>query len=68
MYAVVKTGGKQYTVDEGDLIHPSAVVSPHAQVHPTARIGALCVVERGARIGADTVLASRVTVGELPTM
>ena len=51
-------------VDEGDLIHPSAVVSPHAQVHSTARIGALCVVERGARIGANTVLASRVTVGE----
>ena len=51
-------------VDDGELIHPSAVISPQAQVHPTARIGALCVVERGARIGAHTVLASRVTVGE----
>jgi len=33
-------------------------------VHPAASIGPLCVVERGARIGADTVLKSRVTVGE----
>ncbi|OIN91449.1 MAG: UDP-3-O-(3-hydroxymyristoyl)glucosamine N-acyltransferase [Comamonadaceae bacterium CG1_02_60_18] len=45
-------------------IHPSAVIDPGAQVHPNARVGALCVVEAGACIGADTVLASRVTVGE----
>ncbi|QHJ01385.1 UDP-3-O-(3-hydroxymyristoyl)glucosamine N-acyltransferase [Xylophilus rhododendri] len=45
-------------------IHPSAVVDPSALVHPTASIGPLCVVERGASIGVDTVLASRVTVGE----
>ncbi|MGQ0709882.1 MAG: UDP-3-O-(3-hydroxymyristoyl)glucosamine N-acyltransferase [Rhodoferax sp.] len=50
--------------DGGPRIHPSAVVDPQAQVHPSARIGALCVVERGAVIGADTVLRSRVTVGE----
>ena len=46
-------------------VHVSAVVHPTAQVHPTACIGPLCVVERGASIGADTVLKSRVTVGEL---
>lgn len=45
-------------------IHPSAVVHADAQVHPTAYVGPLCVVERGARIGADTVLKSRVNVGE----
>ena len=49
---------------EADLIHPSAVIHPEAQVDATARIGALCVVERGARIGAGTVLKSRVTVSE----
>lgn len=45
-------------------IHPSAVVDSQAVVHPTATVGPLCVVERGARIGADTVLKSRVTLGE----
>lgn len=50
--------------DVAPAIHPSAVVSPDAQVHPQAQIGPLCVVERGARIGAQTVLRSRVTVGE----
>jgi UDP-3-O-[3-hydroxymyristoyl] glucosamine N-acyltransferase len=45
-------------------LHASAVVSPSAQIHPSAYIGPLCVVEDGARIGADSVLKSRVTVGE----
>ena len=45
-------------------IHASAVVDPSAVVHPTATIGPLCVVERGAQVGADTILKSRVTVGE----
>jgi UDP-3-O-[3-hydroxymyristoyl] glucosamine N-acyltransferase len=45
-------------------VHPSAVVSPLAQIAPSAHIGALCVIEAGAQIGADTVLKSRVTVGE----
>ena len=48
----------------GPAIHPSAVIDPSAQIDPSARIGPLCVVERGAQIGADTVLKSRVTVGE----
>ena len=46
------------------LIHPSAVIDPHATVHPTARVGALCVIEAGVVIGSDTELKSRVTVGE----
>ena len=45
-------------------IHPSAVVDEAAMVDPTAVVGALCGVERGAQIGANTVLKSRVTVGE----
>ena len=45
-------------------IHASAVIHPTATVHASARIGPLCVVEAGARIGADTVLKSRITVGE----
>lgn len=46
------------------LIHASAVIHPTAIVHPSARLGPLCVIEAGARIGADTVLKSRVTLGE----
>jgi UDP-3-O-[3-hydroxymyristoyl] glucosamine N-acyltransferase len=49
---------------QGGFIHPSAVIDPQAQVHPTARVGALCVIERGAVVGADSLLYSRVTVGE----
>lgn len=45
-------------------VHPSAVVDPSAHIDPTATIGPLCVIERGAVVGADTVLKSRVTVGE----
>ncbi|WP_027478710.1 UDP-3-O-(3-hydroxymyristoyl)glucosamine N-acyltransferase [Curvibacter gracilis] len=56
---------KQVTRPAGTTrVHPSAVIDPEAEVHPSARIGALCVIERGARIGADTLLYSRVTVGE----
>jgi UDP-3-O-[3-hydroxymyristoyl] glucosamine N-acyltransferase len=40
------------------------VVDAQAVVHPSAFVGPLCVVERGARIGANTVLKSRVSVGE----
>ena len=55
---------RQRPVPTGPAIHPSAVIDPSAQIDPSARIGPLCVVERGAHIGADTVLKSRVTVGE----
>ena len=55
---------RQRAAVAGPAIHPSAVIDPSAQIDPSARIGPLCVVERGARIGADTVLKSRVTLGE----
>lgn len=45
-------------------IHPSAVVDESAVVDRTAVVGPLCVVERGAQIGANSVLKSRVTIGE----
>lgn len=45
-------------------IHPTAVIEPSAVIHPSARIGPLCVIEQGAKIGAETILRSRVTVGE----
>lgn len=55
---------RAHATGESHGIHPSAVVDPDAFVDPTAFIGPLCVVERGAHIGANTVLKSRVNVGE----
>jgi len=55
---------RKHAFPRAQRIHPSAVIDPDACVHETAVIGPLCVVERGARIGADTVLQSRVTLGE----
>ena len=55
---------KHHSYKSGPRIHPSAVIDPEAFVHPQAQVGPLCVVERGAHIGADTVLKSRVTLGE----
>ena len=45
-------------------VHPTAFVDPTAHVDPSAWIGPFCCIERGARIGADSILHSRVTVGE----
>jgi UDP-3-O-[3-hydroxymyristoyl] glucosamine N-acyltransferase len=44
-------------------IHPSAVVSPEAQIAPSASVGPLCVVESGARIGERVQLQAQVFVG-----
>ncbi len=55
---------KQHSQPQEPRVHPSAVIDAQAFVHASACIGPLCVVERGARIGAETVLKSRVTVGE----
>ena len=43
--------------------HPSAVVSPEANVDPTAFIGPLCVIEAGAVIGPGAVLDAHCHIG-----
>ncbi len=55
---------QQQSRKSGPLIHPSAIIDPEAFVHPQAQVGPLCVIERGAHVGANTVLKSRVTLGE----
>jgi UDP-3-O-[3-hydroxymyristoyl] glucosamine N-acyltransferase len=45
-------------------IHPSAVIDDSADIDPSASVGPLCVIERGAHVGANSVLKSRVTLGE----
>ncbi len=43
--------------------HPTAVVSPDAEVAPDVAIGPFCVVEAGARIGPRSALLAQVHVG-----
>jgi len=44
-------------------VHPSAVVSPDADVHSTAVIGPHTVIEGGALVGADAVIGAGVYLG-----
>src|SRR2546426_6160415 len=37
-------------------VHPTAVVSPRAELGPGVSIGAHCVIEEGARLGSRAVL------------
>jgi UDP-N-acetylglucosamine acyltransferase len=54
----------------GPLVHPSAVISPGAQLHPTVVVGAFAVIGPEVRIGAGTtvgphaVIEGRTTLGE----
>lgn len=43
-------------------IHPSAVVSPHAELGPGVRIGPYCTIGDHVRIDRETVLSSHVTI------
>lgn len=45
-------------------VHPTAIVSPDAQVHETAAIGPYVVIERGARIGAAARIYPFAYIGE----
>lgn len=40
------------------MIHPTAVVSPDADIHPTATIGPYAVIEGRVRVGAGTRIAA----------
>jgi UDP-N-acetylglucosamine acyltransferase len=51
------------------LIHPTAIVSPKAQLDPSVKVGPYCVIEENVTIGPDCVLhphvviAGRTTIG-----
>jgi UDP-N-acetylglucosamine acyltransferase len=45
-------------------IHPSAIVSPSAEIHSDVRIGPFCIVEAGVTIGSGCVLEGRVALKE----
>ncbi len=58
MYAVVKTGGKQYTVKPGDVI---AVEKLPAEIGDTVELAAICVVD-GEKVEADPEKAASTKV------
>src|SRR5688572_11163059 len=45
-------------------LHPSAVVSPKAQVDPTAHIGPLCIISDNVKIGPRAVLMGNNFLGK----
>ncbi|MEN6459226.1 MAG: acyl-ACP--UDP-N-acetylglucosamine O-acyltransferase [Thermoguttaceae bacterium] len=49
-------------------IHPSAIISPNAQIAQDAQIGPFCIVESGASIGPGCILESHVAVKEATTL
>ena len=58
MYAVIKTGGKQYRVQQGDVIF---VEKLNAQADETVSFDALLIGdENGARIGTPVVEGAKV--------
>lgn len=61
MYAVVKTGGKQYTVAPGDVI---AVEKLPGEVGDTVELEAICVVD-GDKVEADPAKAASTKVTAL---
>jgi UDP-N-acetylglucosamine acyltransferase len=49
-------------------IHPSAIISPSAQISQDVQIGPFCIVEAGSMIGPRCILESRVTIKEATTL
>ena len=49
-------------------IHPTAIVSPLAQIGPDVQIGPFCIVEPDVAIGPGCVLESRVAVKQRTTL
>ncbi|MGC9527748.1 MAG: acyl-ACP--UDP-N-acetylglucosamine O-acyltransferase [Limnospira sp.] len=44
------------------LIHPTAVISPGAQLHPTVRVGAYAVIGENVKIGPGTTIAPHAVI------
>jgi UDP-N-acetylglucosamine acyltransferase len=49
-------------------IHPSAIVSPSAQIGSDVQIGPFCILEPGVVVGAGCILESRVSLKEGTTL
>jgi len=44
----------------GDVIHPTAIIHPKAQVDPTTRVGAYSVIDEGVQVGPNCILGPHV--------
>ncbi|MDY7019915.1 MAG: acyl-ACP--UDP-N-acetylglucosamine O-acyltransferase [Cyanobacteriota bacterium] len=44
------------------LVHPTAVIHPHAQLHPTVKVGAYAVIGENVKVGRDTVIGPHVVI------
>jgi UDP-N-acetylglucosamine acyltransferase len=49
-------------VPSPQLIHPTAVVHPDAELHPTVRVGAYAVIGETVKIGAHTVVGAHAII------
>ncbi|AKG23348.1 acyl-ACP--UDP-N-acetylglucosamine O-acyltransferase [Calothrix sp. 336/3] len=47
------------------LIHPTAVIHPHAELHPTVQVGAYAVIGGQVKVGAETVIGAHVVLDGL---
>lgn len=52
----------------GTVIHPTAIVSPQAELGEGVSIGPFCIIEEGVRIGARTRLDSHVVIKRWTTL
>jgi UDP-N-acetylglucosamine acyltransferase len=42
------------------MIHPTAIVHPHAKLHPTVRVGPYAVIDADVELGADCIVGPHV--------
>ena len=50
------------------MIHPTAIIDPHAELDSTVRVGPYAVVERDVRIGAQSEIAAHAVVSGPTTL
>ena len=61
----VKISSKPFSLNSnGGFIHPTATVSPEADIAKTAIVGAGCTIAAGVRLGAYCVVGDNTTVSE----
>jgi UDP-N-acetylglucosamine acyltransferase len=60
---VAGADGMDWHHDEGPRIHPTAIVSPGAELADDVRVGAYSVIGSGVRVGAATRIGHHVVIG-----
>jgi large subunit ribosomal protein L21 len=68
MYAVIKTGGKQYRVQEGDVINVEKVALPKTKKEVTFNEVLLRVEDKDVTIGQPTIKGAKVNAEVLGSL